>query len=96
MAANINLLEQAIMNFTSVGADARWEKDFDLFAPVISVIIICRFPWTHPGMHPERKNGTLCPSRNGTTKSFGQTEFYVYSVTSYLKDEHKLKKRERI
>ena len=48
------------------------------------------------GMHPEQKNGTLCPSRNGTTKSFGQSEFDVYSITMYLKDKHKLKKRERL
>ena len=48
------------------------------------------------GMHPEQKNGTLCSSRNGTTKSFGQSEFDVYSITMYLKDKHKLKKRERL
>ena len=82
MATNINLPKQAIMNFTSVGKDAGQEKDFDLFAPVI---VICRFPWMRHGMHPEQKNGTLCPSRNGTTKSFGQSEFQVHSITSYFK-----------
>ena len=54
------------------------EKDFDLFSPNLYIFADSRGRTVE--CTTEQKNGIPCPSRNGTTKLFGQSEFEVYSV----------------